>query len=312
MPTPPEPTPPSDEVNSADYDSLTEAIAAVPDNGTVVLAEDTAVPTIEIAGGKTLTLDLNGKTLSAEKGAAVLKITDGVVDITNGTIKTTSGRAITIDTRTSKGNVEVNIGADATVASSGNLAVAIFGENTLNIEGKVSASNTEYATIQGNGNATSAGSVINIADGAEIVSENGMAMYIPQKCEINVKGGTITAQTNAIYCKSGQLNISGGTISSLGESKAEYQPATDGAHETADAVLIDNCDYPGGVPEVSISGGTIQSAHAKSVASYAKEGLEPVTGFITGGVFSSDVTDLCAEGYKAIKSGSNWTVVKVS
>lgn len=311
MPTPPEPTPPTDEVNSADYDNLTDAIAAVPDNGTVVLAEDMAVPTIEVADGKAFTLDLNGKTLSAEEGAAVLKVTDGVVGIANGTVKTTSSRAITIDTRTSKGAAEVNIGADATVSSDGSLAVAIFGENTLNIEGKVFASNTEYATIQGNGTAASAGSVINIADGAEIMSENGMALYIPQKCEINVKGGAITAQTNAIYCKSGKLNISGGTISSLGESKEEYQPSTDGAYETADAVLIDNCGYPGGAPEVSISGGTIQSVSAKSVASYAKEGFEPITGFITGGTFSSDVTDLCAEGYKVIKSGSSWTVVKV-
>lgn len=63
MPTP-EPTPdPDGQVSTDDFASLAEAIAAVPANGTVVLASDMA-PEEKITIDKPIEIDLNGKTLT--------------------------------------------------------------------------------------------------------------------------------------------------------------------------------------------------------------------------------------------------------
>ena len=64
MPTPPAPEPdPDGEVSTSDYATLAEAIAAVPENGTVVLASD-MTPTEKITIEKPIEIDLNGNTLT--------------------------------------------------------------------------------------------------------------------------------------------------------------------------------------------------------------------------------------------------------
>lgn len=62
MPTPPSPDP-DGEVSTADYTTFAEAIAAVPENGTVVLAADIA-PTEKITIDKPMEINLNGHTLT--------------------------------------------------------------------------------------------------------------------------------------------------------------------------------------------------------------------------------------------------------
>ena len=64
MPTPPAPEPdPDGEVSTSDYATLAEAIAAVPENGTVVLASD-MTPAEKIAIEKPMEINLNGHTLT--------------------------------------------------------------------------------------------------------------------------------------------------------------------------------------------------------------------------------------------------------
>ena len=79
-------------------------------------------------------------------------------------------------------------------------------------------------------------------------------MYLPGKTDVNISGGTITGATG-IYQKSGTLNITGGTIEGNG-AQAENTYNGNGANATGDAVVIDNCGYPGGVPAPSITGDT--------------------------------------------------------
>lgn len=62
MPTPPQPDP-DGEVSTNDYATLAEAIAAVPENGTVVLASDLA-PEEKITIDKPMEINLNGHTLT--------------------------------------------------------------------------------------------------------------------------------------------------------------------------------------------------------------------------------------------------------
>ena len=163
-----------------------------------------------------------------------------------------------------------------------------------------------YCAIQGNGNANSAGTVVNITGGS--ISAKDVAVYLPQDGEVNISSGTITG-ASAVYCKSGKLNITGGAF--IGNAaKADYIFNGNGCDSTGDALVVDNCNYPGGSPEINISGGSFTSVNAEAVGSYAGNEMPVLEGFITGGTFSSNVSALCAEGYKAIQSGSKWTVVK--
>ena len=80
--------------------------------------------------------------------------------------------------------------------------------------------------------------------------------------------------------------------------------------EEGDALVIDNCNYPGGVPSVKVSGGTFSSEHANAIACYKGNGATAdIVKFITGGTFSSEPdASYIADGYEAVKSGDNWVV----
>ena len=119
--------------------------------------------------------------------------------------------------------------------------------------------------------------------------------------ELNIKGGTITGATG-VYVKSGKTTITGGVINGTG-AKKDYEYYGNGAVTTGDAFVVDKCNYPGGDPTVEISGGFFNSANAASIGSYVGNGATGlVTGFITGGYFTSDPTAYLAAGKYVIKS----------
>lgn len=84
------------------------------------------------------------------------------------------------------------------------------------------------------------------------------------------------------------MTISGGKIIGNG-AKADYEFNGNGANTTGDALVIDNCNYPNGIGKVEVTGGNFASMNAKAVGSYAGNGqTEPLVGFVTGGLFSSN------------------------
>ena len=123
----------------------------------------------------------------------------------------------------------------------------------------------------------------------------------PANGKLTINGGTFTDDT-AVYVKSGSLEINGGTFKGTGE-QAAYEYTLSVFEATGDAVVIENvgADEYDAVASVAINGGTFNSTNAKAVASYTagKEGVAAKTGFIANGTFSSDVSELCVEGYKA-------------
>ena len=75
------------------------------------------------------------------------------------------------------------------------------------------------------------------------------------------------------------------------------------ANSTGDALIIDKCNYPGGNPTVSITGGTFTSANAQAVGSYVgNNATEPVTGFVKGGTFSDNSAKTYADASVAVAS----------
>ena len=292
------------------------------------------------------TVSINNSTITAKSGdfafdsckygnytAPTVTVTgstiNGKVEVTGGTLNLTSG-TVTGDIKATSGTANLNGGTvNGTVrcydASTVNVnGASITGENgivvwgdgvkgeagcktpTLNVQsGAITGTNAAIIT---NGTDKS-DAVINISGGTIINNDND-AIYAPSGIW-TITGGTITGKT-AMYFKSEKLSITGGTFTGTG-TDAEYVYNGNGSNPTGDALVIDSCNYPNGLVSgnVSISGGTFTSTAAGTVAvaAFTKDNTcTPVTKFITGGTFSSDVSAYVAEGYACTGSGTTYTV----
>lgn len=205
-------------------------------------------------------------------------------------------------------------GTTAAVALYGYQAYSQDSEYTikLNVKGGTITGTGDAWAIAGSGSKDNGNYEISISDGT--ITADGCAIYHCNDGVLNVTGGSITGET-AIYQKAGTMSISGGTITGNGEKKG-YTYNGNGANATGDAIVIDNCGYPGGVPAPAITGGTISSTNANPIGSYAypAEGdgaKEAVKGFVSGGTYSGAVAqDLCAEGYEPVKQEDGSYTVK--
>lgn len=245
-----------------------------------------------------VTIDLNGYTLTSNATDCGFLLTRSqhkfsIVDNSEngGGHLITKENAIMINGK----GYDVSIGKGVIIDG----CISMFkSDNTLNVEGTINGG--DYFAIVTNGNQTTSGT-INIKEGAALTS-NTIAMYLPGKADVNIEGGDISGSTG-IYMKSGKLNVTGGNITGNGEKKG-YQYYGNGAYSTGNALAIDNCGYPGGIPDVNISGGTFTSKNNDAIGSYAYgDERESVKKFISGGYFSNEVSqELCAEGYVSVKA----------
>lgn len=202
-------------------------------------------------------------------------------------------------------------------------AIAVFGAakgNTkagviVNIDdGKVS-SETGFA-IAGNGTPQLENTTINIS-GGEVTSAKDTAIYHPQAGTVNISGGTVSGVTGGVQMCSGSLNVTGGTITATGNDETSTKTG-DGSIPDGAAVSVVNRSYPGGTPSATISGGTLTSASGvDAVQAYtwtngsnAKSDWAEAADHIgiSGGTFSSNVSDYVASGYEVVQDGDSYTV----
>ncbi len=268
------------EYTNGEVVSSLSAMPSAPGNGTYKLLKDITVSFKTYPLGisaSNVTIDLNGHTFTNTAASSSSNYCFGL-------IRTNQKLTITDSSEGKTGKIVSNNGIY--VDQSG---------NELTIEAAIEV--TGDFAVATNGSTTTSGS-INIKDGAQITS-NTVAVYLPGKTETTISGGTITGSTG-VYQKSGTLTITGGTINGTG-AKEDFAHYDNGVNSTGDALVIENCGYPGGDPTVSISGGTFTSTNADAIASYATEGHTTVTGFITAGTYSSDPSDYLANNYSAVK-----------
>ena len=276
------------------YKSLTDAYAEANDsqNTEIVLLKDYTIDKfIEIK--KPITLNLGGKVLtSRSSGFDVYK---------NFTIKNGTLNTATWGVWTQNENVAFTLESDATINADCNTeltnaagVIAVQGA-VVNIKGTVTAKHN--FAVSGNGKAGWGNVKINIADKANIsTTEDAPALYFPNMTSLNITGGTIIGGTG-VYIKSGDVNISGGNITGNGP-RVSYKFYGNGANSTGDALVVEKCNYPGGAPEITITGGTFKSVNANAIGSYVGNGeTDPLKGFISGGHYSSKPTDYLKENY---------------
>ena len=278
--------------------------AAVANGGEIKLTADVTVDAY-VTINKATPLDLGGKTLTSDaSGFDVYKdftLKNGTVNTATWGVWVQSGAKFTLEA-----DAAVNADQNTTLTNAPALIVVQEG-TTLDIYGKATAKGENFA-VSGNGSNGQGGVVLNVYEGAEITSPEGIALYFPNTATLNISGGTVKG-TSGAYIKSGSATISGGSIIANG-AQANYEYYGNGANSTGDALIIDKCNYPGGDPTVSITGGTFTSTNAKAVGSYVGNGAaEPVTAFVSGGTFSTDVKEYLAEGKILQKNGDTYTAV---
>ncbi len=155
---------------------------------------------------------------------------------------------------------------------------------------------------------------INISGGS-LTSECDSAIFLPEKGTMMISGGTITGHT-AVYLQSGLTTITGGTFIANGEA-VEFADTGDysGCTATGDAIVVEACENETGLTQVAIKGGTFISQYGKPIASYqasdgpawADDTAQRITGFVSGGWFSTKVAnagdvytqDILAKGLSA-------------
>ncbi|MBQ6349103.1 MAG: InlB B-repeat-containing protein [Clostridia bacterium] len=153
---------------------------------------------------------------------------------------------------------------DGTVTiDGGHAGIAVLAAANVTVEGgTISGINSG---ITGNGSTGKGGYTINV-NGGTVKASDGIGIYHPNTGTLNISNGSVSGNT-AIYVKSGVTNISGGTLIGSG-NKVNYRYVSSGADTTGDALVVDNCGYPGGAPEVTISGGTFTSTNNRGIGSY--------------------------------------------
>ena len=303
---------------TAGFTSLEEAFAYIPEGSSAVVEllkdEDISDATAEIAvaEGTKVRLDLAGHVLRAANNAALvsygtLTICDSTDTDANGT-----GKGVILATKPyGKGytsGIAVAKNGGTLVLESGlvdcasefapdNANKGQFGLTVINGSadasvvingGKVVAG---WYCVAGNGTQGKHEGRI-IVNGGELVSTADYAIYSPQAGGVDIKGGSITGAAGAVHIQRGSLNITGGTLVSLGTG--ETGSWGDGTGGSGNAVV----NYAGNYGKVDseITGGTFV---AKGDAETLHVGTKfPAAVLVSGGTFNKPVSaDVLAPGF---------------
>ena len=296
-----------------------ELTTAVSNGGEIKLgANITLKSMLTIPADKTVTLDLNG--LSITSAGKVIK-NNGILTITD-----TKGGGKIIST----GNTAVGVGDNSKTTIKTAIIESVEGAvitgyatgATINIEdGIFSAS--DNAVVAGNGNRTNeagaertVGNTINISGGTfngQIKTPTYVAcgIYAPWKDTIKVTGGTFNITGGAgIVARAGSVSVSNATINTTGNATGKVGDSR--VVVPCSAIVFDSeAAYPAltNTSAISVESGTFTSeADAISVVKPEGEGaVERVA--VTGGTFSTDVTEYLAEGKILQKNGDTYTAV---
>ena len=273
-----------------------DMIAALNAGKSVVLTKDITLAAEPMSINNDATINLNGHTLSGASGKRAIVINSGNVTISGGTITAVGNDAIMLNGIIDNGGAPCSLTlTDDVKVIADDCAVLMKGPDVvLNTSAYLEALNGKYAAVQGNG---SAGDITVNITGGEIVSKD-VGVYFPCKTTLNISGNAKITGTTGIYHKSGRLIITGGEIIGNGE-KVEYSHNPNGCNSTGDALVIEACNYPDGVPVATIMGGKFTSNNASAVAYYQQSEEYALANekFITGGTFNTSVSGLVVDGY---------------
>ena len=295
------------QIGDNGYVTLAAAIAAAKDGETVKLLKD-VTENVEIAAGKELTLDLNGKTLSGGTG------TDKAALYNLGTI-------IIQDTSTAKTGT-IKRDDNGTVGETS--YYVINNKGTMTIESGTVTNNSGYrkqntsgsmvgSSLICNGDDDALTPVLNIK-GGKFKQENFIAIKNGLLGTLNVSGGEISSKHSAIQ-NWYKATITGGTINGQLWTDA-YVWA--GGKSIGETKIGDNAEFNGEIvmditgtnviPKLEITGGELNVTKWNITNAAANAGAKPA---VSGGTFTSAVpAEYCAEGFIPTKNADDTYGVK--
>ncbi|HIX18905.1 MAG TPA: LPXTG cell wall anchor domain-containing protein [Candidatus Gemmiger faecavium] len=282
---------------------------------------------IDAAGSSPANVSLVGNTTEAVTIPASANI---AIDIAEGVTLTgtDSGHAIT-------NNGTLTVTGEGTVKAMASSKGAVENFGTANLKG--AKFTREVYTPGGNWYVLDNQGTMNISDTAYVYAEapdasliRNLGTSLDQKATLNISGGVIT-QNEFIAVKNddyGVLNITGGTITSVEQAVQNWHQATItggtisgpviswaygdklGMDSTLDisgtAVVIGDVmsvTYDGAVPQVAITGGTVNGKLVKG--QYVSNAIQPLPNdsdkadiVVSGGTFNNAVPEeFCAENF---------------
>ena len=311
-----------------------------PTAGIVTLSDDIALSDpIELASGTSTILNLNGKTLSTtaanmfvlQKGAnlAVSNGTlSGVVD--NKTVAVYAEGAHVMMSDVTVSNVYQGfvikdhlVEGSSVVKVSGSTIDAAY--NGIHLYGNADASASRTVLIVDDSTVVGAGYAGICCNGSyratDITVKNNSkvtgywtAIYHPQKqSTMTITSSTLEGWT-ALVVKGGTVTVNDSLLNGTGETHSSPAYHNSGFSDTGDGIYLE-----GGYDEdaaIYINGANtkVSSTATESLAvrHYFEENGKTPAIYITGGTYSTDVTDYCADGYECIANGDgSYTVQQV-
>ena len=261
------------KIGNTGYATLAEAITAVSDGDTITLSGNIEVSQA-LSVSKKVTIDLNGQTITGKNGEYGCRVFNvvagGSLTLTgSGTITTEGNNDDTFPVESSVIRVGDNtngaacglvVGKDVKIIAPASYGVAVFGTNTkqtLEVNGTVTSD--KACAISGNGSAGFTATEITINDGAEITSNDNVAIYHPQAGTLTVKAATITGR-GGIEIKSGtaSVDVAGANIKATGS--VDHTGNNDGTSSRGYAIaVVENPGYKG-APSAVIQNGDFVGA----------------------------------------------------
>ena len=276
-------------VNDVGYTSLQEAIdAAGLNNGTVTLLKK-----VELTNGvivsNTVTLDLNGYTITNADNWTEDTSVDYLLAVKRGGNLTINDNSANKTGAITTENDKIAVAVKLTIkgeAGEGNAAKLTVNGGTLK---------APFYGISGNGARHKTELTIN---GGTIEGTKGTGIYQPQDGTVTIKGGTIKGLTG-IEIRSGRLDVSGGTFISTAK-KCEAVKNSSGTTVTGAAIAVSQHTTNKKIT-VTVDGGTFEGPEAffeTDVQQAPVEGSSATInkGTFVGGVSSADFTNFVKGG----------------
>ncbi len=271
------------------YNSLQDAINETNANDLLQLKGNIALETSVKITDKSLTLDLNGYNITALKRVLEVKGSKFSI-IGTGTIEETDPASGAVVIQGSDTDVPdyttVTIGENVTLAGLYALFITPNKSNaygtTVNVNGTLTAKSRSIDGLFGgslyiNGEVkhTSNYPIFNIGSTAKLdCSQGGSGIYAAGYAKWNIEAGAyIEGVHSGIAIKSGILNIKGGTIKSNGVNSAPTGGNSNGTNASGAAIQIESNNGYAGAMDITISGGTIESAQGYAIYEYLDNGI---------------------------------------
>lgn len=334
-----------------DDTTLIDAFKTAENNDVIKLTSDIVHNDtfLQVDNGRTITLDLNGKTLKVDDKISTnrsLRVYNGKLTVKNGTISYKAHNAINVKgSETSKDDFSSKLVVEKDVTLEGLYGIAILSETkkgaygvTVDFAGKIEATEGGI-TVNGKVQQDNGVPVINLLDGA-VINSTKTGIYAAGAGTWNLGNITVTGIDSAIGVKAGKITINGGTYTATGKKVELPKEYNDGINPSGATIQIEgNKNYnrnielyindgkfisknysnileyivtgdDTAVNKIEINGGTFTPNYEEPTLVLTGELTSKIPGIVSGGIYTGDISSVLKPGYKSYIDNEGNVLVK--